>query len=62
MVLGHHGGTSGGWGDGGVNFWLGLRNASMFTNKPALFLALFAFVAYFYFFGARTGKHAAGNN
>lgn len=51
MVLGHHGGTSGGWGvGGGVNFWLGLRNASMFTNKPALFLALFAFVALFLFF------------
>lgn len=43
------GGASKGWG-GGVNSCLGLRNASMFTNKPALFLALFAFVALFLFF------------
>lgn len=40
---------------GGVKFWLGLRNASMFTNKPALFLALFAFVALFLFFRGLNG-------
>lgn len=46
MELGHQGGTGGGWGGvGGGQLWLGLRNASVLTNKPALFLALFAFVA-----------------
>lgn len=43
LELGHQGGTGG-------QLWLGLRNASVLTNKPALFLTLFAFVALLLFF------------